>query len=143
MSVHLFRTKFSCSCFQDLPHNNLLNQHKNVMTAVSGAFKVKAVRARDRCCSNNTHKEPGMLMGISECDNYMMYLGEHKLTVANALFKVIFYKPQHKHNKTLMVQQQNLPLNVTIINFRDIWSVKIFLPNGWTGCHMATTKRTI
>jgi len=143
LSVHLFKPRFNCSWLMDLPYMNLLDQYEDVRTAVPDAMEVKPMRAKACFCSNNTFQGPGMFMGISDCDNYMMHLG-HK--AVGDSYTVTFYGPHHKRSRTLTVQNQILPGNVTIGNFKDIWWIcadkaYIFLPYGWTGCcYMATLK---
>lgn len=146
LSVHLFKPGPSCSWLRDRPYMNLLDQHENVITAVPDAMIVKSVKAYDCFCANNTHNGPGMFMGISDCDKYMMYLGKGKRRNVDELHEVVFHLPGHKQSRTVMVQDQILPGNVTIGNFQDIWWVcgdkaYLFLPSGWIGCcYMATLK---
>ncbi|XP_034454819.1 uncharacterized protein LOC117769788 [Hippoglossus hippoglossus] len=138
-SVHLFRPRSTCSWLGELPYVNLLDQHENIKTAVPDIMEVTSVRANSCFCSNNTHDGPGMFMGISDCDEYMMDLGKRGHKMSNDSYEVTFYVPHHRQNITLRVQIQSLPGNVTIGNFKDIWWVcgdkaYIFLPYGWTGC---------
>lgn len=146
LSVKLFRPGCACSWLRELPYLNLLDQHENMITAVPDALDVKPVRANDCFCSNNTHDGPGMFMGISDCDKYMIHLGKRKSKNLDEVFEVIFHLPHHKQSRTLMVYDRIFPVNVSIGNFRDIWWVcgdkaYLFLPYGWTGCcYMATLK---
>ncbi|XP_034457349.1 uncharacterized protein LOC117771281 isoform X2 [Hippoglossus hippoglossus] len=138
-SVHLFRPRFTCSWLGELPYVNLLDQHEDITTAVPDIMEVTSVRANSCFCSNNTHDGPGMFMGISDCDKYMMDLGKRGHKMSNDSYEVTFDVPHHRQNITLRVQIQSLPGNVTIGNFKDIWWVcgdkaYIFLPYGWTGC---------
>ncbi|XP_036418907.1 uncharacterized protein LOC118802460 [Colossoma macropomum] len=146
LSVHLFRPKHNCSWLGELPYVNLLDQHENMITAVPDPLEVKFVGAKDCFCSDGTHKGPGKFMGISDCNNYIMDLGERKYEAMNDLYKVTFQVPHRKLSRILMVRNQKLPGNVTIGNFKDIWWVcgdkaYIFLPYGWIGCcYMAMLK---
>ena len=146
LSIHLFKTRFNCSWLMDLPYINLLDNHENAITAVPDAMEVEPRRAKDCFCSNGTHTGPGMFMGISDCDNYMMRFDGRKNRIVDHLYTVTFHDPNKKQSRTLNVRHQNLPGNVTIGNFKDIWWVcankaYIFLPYGWTGCcYMATLK---
>ena len=142
MSVHLFKPRFTCSWLSGLPYENVLDQHEDIKTAVPEIMEVTSVRANTCFCSNETHNGPGMFMGISDCDKYMMDLGKN----AHKTSEVTFHVPYHKQNKTLKIENQSLPGNVTIGNFKDVWWVcgdkaYIFLPYGWTGCcYMALLK---
>ncbi|CAK6980062.1 uncharacterized protein LOC118802460 [Scomber scombrus] len=146
LSVHLFKPRFNCSWLMDLPYMDLLDQHENIVTAVPDAMEVKPMRAKNCFCSNDTHNGPGMFMGISDCDNYMMQFGERNIRAADDLYTVNFHAPNPEQSRTLIVRNQTLPGNVTIGNFKDIWWIcadkaYIFLPYGWTGCcYMATLK---
>lgn len=146
LSVHLFRPKHNCSWLRELPYVNLLDQHENMIKAIPDALEVKSVAAEDCFCSKDGREGPGVFMGISECDNYMMNLGESKSKTMTQLHRVSFQIPHRRQNRVLMVRHQNIPGNVTIGNFKDIWWVcgdkaYIFLPYGWTGCcYMATLK---
>ena len=142
IAVHLFKPRFTCSWLSELPYENLLDQHEDIKTAVPDIMEVTSVRANTCFCSNDTHNGPGMFMGISNCDEYMMDLGKN----APKTSKVTFHVPHHKQKVTLKIENQSLPGNVTIGNFKDVWWVcgdkaYIFLPYGWTGCcYMALLK---
>ena len=142
LSVHLFKPRFTCSWLSELPYENVLDQHEDIKTAVPEIMEVTSVRANTCFCSNETHDGPGMFMGISDCDEYMMDLGKN----APKTSEVTFHVPHHKQKVTLKIENQSLPGNVTIGNFKDVWWVcgdkaYIFLPYGWTGCcYMALLK---
>lgn len=96
---------------------NLLDQKDNKLTASPEAMKVRSVRSSSCFCSNKTYDGPGMLMGISEYDDYMMSLDKHDHKVSENTYEVSFAVPSSKKGRTLMVRDQPLPGNVTIGNF--------------------------
>lgn len=93
LSVHLFKPRFGCAWLGELSYVNVLDQHGDI-TAIPDAMEVRAVRAKECFCSNNTHNGPGMSMRIAECDGYMMDMGKNKDT--STLHKVTFYTQNHK-----------------------------------------------
>uniref|UniRef100_A0A3Q3A1J1 Reverse transcriptase/retrotransposon-derived protein RNase H-like domain-containing protein n=1 Tax=Kryptolebias marmoratus TaxID=37003 RepID=A0A3Q3A1J1_KRYMA len=88
----------------------------------------------------------GMFMGISECDNYWMPLNNKQSAGNRTSQRVTFQDPASQEIRTLLVENQPFPANVTIGNFKDLWWIcggraYIFLPYGWTGCcYMAFLK---
>lgn len=146
MSSSLFKPKSNCTWITKLPYVNLLDQQENMLTAIPDSMEVTPVRAKGCFCSNNTYDGPGMFMGISDCDDYLMDLGNRRHMGSKDKYEATFQVPYQKERKTVMVKDQILPGNVTIGNFKDIWWVcgdrtYIFLPYGWTGCcYMATLK---
>lgn len=88
-----------------------------------------------------------MFMGISDCGEYLMDLGNRKHKTRKESHVVTFdVSDKKKKKKSVKVTNQILPGNVTIGSFKDIWWIcgtkaYIFLPYGWTGCcYMATLK---
>ncbi|XP_036437085.1 uncharacterized protein LOC118815214 [Colossoma macropomum] len=146
LSVHRFRPRHSWSWLWELSYVNLLDQHENMITAIPDPMEVKSVEANDCFCSDDTHNGPGKFMGISDCNNYIMDLGERKHKAMDHLYKVTFQVPHRKLSRTLMVQNLKLPGNKTLGNVKDIWWVcgdkaYIFLLYEWIRCcYMATLK---
>ena len=144
LSVNLFKPRDECAWMGNLPYVDLTDQYEKV--TVPDSVEVKAVRARDCFCSNDTHGVDGMFMSISDCDVYMMQFDVQAGGAVNKVYWVTFRAPDHQQSRTLLVVNQTLPGDVTIGNFKDIWWVcgnkaYIFLPYGWTGCcYMATLK---
>ncbi|KAG8001029.1 Endogenous retrovirus group 3 member 1 Env polyprotein [Nibea albiflora] len=141
----LFRPRSDCSWLRNL-YINLLDHHENVRTAVPDAMEVRAVKAKGCFCSNEVNKGSAMFMGISDCDRYLMDLGQHGSKEKDKLHEVTFQVSKREPSRTLMVEHHVLPGNVTIGNFKDIWwicggNAYLFLPYGWSGCcYMATLK---
>ena len=145
-SSGLFRPQGACRWLSQLSYINLLDQLEDITTAVPEPMEVKLAKAEDCFCSNNTHGGVGMFMGISECNGYVMRFGMQGRRIDRGPHQVTFHAPDRRLSKTLMVTNQEIPVNVTIGSFRDIWWVcgktaYLFLPYGWTGCcYMAKLK---
>ena len=138
-SVHLFKPRLNCTWLRNLPYLNFINQHEDMSTAALHALEVQPVKVESCFCSDNRHKGSGRFMGISDCNKYGMLLDDHKHKTANGLYQVTFHAPNRGQSRTLFVEDQILPINVTIGNFKELWWVcgdkaYIFLPFGWTGC---------
>ena len=131
---------------ENLPYLNLLGKHEDVTTAIPDALDVVVQCAAHCFCFNHTHNGLGVYMGLSDCDVYVMSLESLLNWTATEKPTVTIHMPSYKQSRTLVVQYQPFPTNVTIGSFKDIWLVcgdkaDFFLPYGWTGCcYMAKLK---